>query len=263
MKRTGQTEIKFRTWGGKRKGAGRKRRSRRKVAHRRREDFAKEHPSHITLRFIDGLPSMRRAKTFKAIRAAMFVAMKHQGFRIVHLSIQGNHIHMICEASDRNVLARGVKGFKISAAKKLNKVLGRDGSIFADRYHCEVLRTPTQVRNAICYCLNNWRRHGEDRKATVRVDHFSTGYWFHGWKERGPLTEEPSGEEVLPSCKPHTWLLKDGWKRSKCGSCAGSKDQAGRVPGDDLIYCSGCTGRAARRSSFSARRSSISSHRAS
>ena len=213
MKRTGQTEIKFRTWGGKRKGAGRKRSGRRKVAHRRREDFAKCYPSHVTLRFIDSLPSMRRRKTFKAIRAAMYVAMKHQGFRIVHLSIQSNHVHLICEATDRTAMARGIQGFKISAAKKLNKVLGRKGTIFAERYHAELLTTPTQVRNAICYCLNNWRRHGEDRKATVRVDHYSTGYWFHGWKERGPLMEEPSGEEVLPSCKPQTWLLKDGWER--------------------------------------------------
>ena len=214
MKRTGQTEIVFKTWGGKRKGAGRKRAGRRKVAHRRRVEFADRFPSHITLRFIDGLPSMRRRKTFKAIRAAMYVAMKHPGFRIVHLSIQGNHLHLICEADDRHALARGVQGFKISAAKKLNSVLARKGSIFADRYHAEVLWTPTQVRNAICYVLNNWRRHGEDRKTTVRVDHFSTGYWFHGWKERGPLEGVPSGEEVLPSCKPQTWLLQDGWRKA-------------------------------------------------
>jgi hypothetical protein len=100
----------------------------------------------------------------------------------------------------------------VSAARKLNHVLGRTGTIFAERYHQELLATPTQVRNAICYCLNNWRRHGEDRGATVRVDHFSTGCWFHGWKERGPLTEEPA-EEVLPSATPRTWLLRDGWKR--------------------------------------------------
>jgi hypothetical protein len=120
---------------------------------------------------------------------------------------------MICEANDRTAMARGVQGFKISAAKKLNKVLGREGTIFEDRYHSEILETPTQVRNALAYVLNNWRKHSEDRGATVRVDHFSTGYWFHGWKERGPLTEEPP-EEVLPSRKAHTWLLQDGWRKA-------------------------------------------------
>ena len=214
MKATGQIELEFRTWGGKRRRAGRKVKGRRKVAHRRRLEFASRYPSHITLRFIDGLPSMRRGKAFKAVRAAMYVAMAHQGFRIVHLSIQRNHIHMICEADDRLALARGVQSFKISAAKRLNKMLGRDGTIFADRYHSEILRTPTQVRNAICYVLNNWRRHGEDRGATIRVDHFSTGYWFHGWKERGPLESVPSDVEVLPSCKAQTWLLEDGWRKA-------------------------------------------------
>jgi REP element-mobilizing transposase RayT len=214
MRRSGQLEIEFETWGGKRRGSGGKRRGRRMVPHRRREGFASRYPSHITLRFIDGVPTMRRDKAFRAIRAAMYVVMKHAGFRIVHLSIQRNHVHMICEASDRTALARGIQGFKISAARKLNKVLGRNGSIFADRYHAELLTTPMQVRNAICYCLNNWRRHGEDRGATVRVDHFSTGYWFDGWKERGPLQHVPSGAEILPSCRAQTWLLDRGFRKA-------------------------------------------------
>ena len=208
----GQVELVFNRRGGRRKGAGRKRTGRKKVAHTTRPEFAKRFPSHVTLRFIDGLPTMRRRKAMKAIRAAMFVVMPRTDFRIVHLSIQGNHVHLICEAEGRAALSRGMKAFKISAAKRLNKVLGREGTIFADRYHSEVLTTPTQVRNAICYCLNNWRKHGEDRRATVRVDHFSTGYFFHGWKERGPL--EHTSEDLLPSATPQTWLLTKGFRKA-------------------------------------------------
>jgi REP element-mobilizing transposase RayT len=213
MRRVGQIEIEFKTWGGRRRNAGRKRNGRRKVAHRRRVDFASRHPSHVTLRFIDGLPSMRRRKAFQVIRAAMYDVMPREDFRIVHLSIQGNHIHLICEANDRDALARGMKAFKTSVTKKLNIALGRGGTVWADRYHVEVLTMPTQVRNALCYVLNNWRRHGVDRGATVRVDHFSTGYFFHGWKERGPLAVDPSDHDLLPSATAQTRLIKDGWKR--------------------------------------------------
>jgi REP element-mobilizing transposase RayT len=210
----GQVELVFNKRGGRREGAGRKRRGRKRVSHASRPDFPSRFPTHITMRFLDGLPTMRRRKAFKVIRATMFKVMeKHAEFRIVHLTIQGNHVHMVCEASGKTALARGVQGFKISAGKCLNKMLGREGKLWADRYHSELLTTPTQVRNAICYVLNNWRRHGVDRGATVRVDHFSTGYFFHGWKERGPIEHVPDGYELLPSARPRTWLLKDGWKR--------------------------------------------------
>jgi putative transposase len=140
-------------------------------------------------------------------------AAKRGDFRIVQLSIQGNHIHMVCEADSRIALSRGMAGFKISAAKKLNKVRGRSGEVFADRYHEEPLTTPAQVRNCLAYVMNNWRRHGEDRDATSRVDPYSTGMWFTGWAEMQFTV--PDALEVLPSTPARTWLLNGGWQ--KCG----------------------------------------------
>src|SRR5688572_11795334 len=89
----GQVMIEFRTWGGRRKGAGRKRRGRKRVSHRTRPELAKTFPTHVTLRFVDGLPTMRRRKTFRAIRGAMLKVLPREDFRIVHMSIQGNHLH--------------------------------------------------------------------------------------------------------------------------------------------------------------------------
>jgi hypothetical protein len=40
--------------------------------------------------------------------------------------------------------------------------------VFPDRYHERVLASPRQCRNAICYVLNNFRRHGEDRVGPAR-----------------------------------------------------------------------------------------------
>ena len=173
------------------------------------------HPVHVTLRFIDGLPTMRRRDAFRAIRAAMLVVLPRQDFRLVHLSIQSNHLHILCEAAGTTALSRGMQAFKISATRKLNKVLGRTGTVFADRYHEEIITTPTQMRAALCYVMNNWRRHGEDRGTTVRVDPFATGMHFRGWKERDipPVLVIPDGVEILPSSTPQTWLLNEGWQR--------------------------------------------------
>ena len=216
-KRHVQTEIVFKKWGGARKGAGRKRRGpRRQVPHLRREDFNPNHPLHVTLRVLDEVGRLRRRDAFHAVRKSMLVVAARENFRIVHLSIQGNHIHVVCEAQSRRALSSAMIAFKTAAARLLNRSVGRTGRVFADRYHVEVLTTPTQVRNAIAYCLNNWRKHREDRGATYRVDPYSTGIYFRGWKETDipKVLVIPPSAVVLPYREPRTWLLAEGWKRA-------------------------------------------------
>jgi hypothetical protein len=142
------------------------------------------------------------------------VAARSEEFRVVHVSIQGNHLHLICEAAHRTALTRGVQAFKIAFAKRLNKGLGRRGAVFEDRYHEEVLITPTQVRRCISYVLNNWRKHGFAAGATVVLDPYSTARHFTGWQEQSLLVARPRTEtDLLPGCRPRTWLLREGWRR--------------------------------------------------
>jgi putative transposase len=170
-----QVELRSSRRGGKRRGAGRKRRSvRRRVPHRRRPVLSRHNPLHVTLRVLDGVGRLRCRKGFGVVRAVMLlVARTRTGFRIIDLSIQGNHLHLVCEADDKEALRAGIAAFKISFARRLNRAFERRGAVFADRYHTEVLTCPRQVRNAVSYVLNNWRKHHEDRHAPTRVDPFS------------------------------------------------------------------------------------------
>ncbi len=92
--------------------------------------------------------------------------------------------------------------------------------MFSDRYHARVLRSPRQVRNAVRYVLNNWRRHHEDQGIETMfwdVDYFSSGVSFTGWKELQGTTYVPEvqvGYAQLPVCSPRTWLLSVGWERA-------------------------------------------------
>jgi hypothetical protein len=79
-------------------------------------------------------------------------------------------------------------------AKALNKRLGRKGPVFAHRFHLHVLRTKTEVRNAVQYVLRNAERHGlhdawpgrggPDSLGLPRPDPLSTAVWFPYWAER-------------------------------------------------------------------------------
>jgi putative transposase len=212
-KRHVQVELEFVRHGGRRVGAGRKRTAARpRVPHTRRPDLDPRHPIHVTLRVLDSVGMLRRRAAFKVVRSVMVDMLGRDDLRIVDLSIQSNHIHLICEAASREALSAGMKSFKIATARRLNRTLGREGFVFADRYHAESLTCPRQVRAAIAYVLNNWRRHREDRFAKRVVDEFSTGMWFNGWKEA--RIDVPPGLELLPRREPRTWLLSVGWKKA-------------------------------------------------
>jgi REP element-mobilizing transposase RayT len=122
-----QTAFVFRTWGGKRKGAGRPKKGRGGVSHLRRPTLSVHHPVHVTLRCVTGLPSLRRRQLRKVIFRAFGAGSERFGFRLVHFSVQSNHVHLICEADDARALARGMQGLSIRLAKGLNRGAKRFG----------------------------------------------------------------------------------------------------------------------------------------
>ncbi|HEX7842372.1 MAG TPA: transposase [Kofleriaceae bacterium] len=235
QKRHVQVEL-FRR-GGKRRGAGRKpKRARAGEGHDARPEFKPCHTLHIVMRVVPVVGSLRRRKMYKAMRDATITAALRERFRIVHMSIQRTHVHMLVEAEHRAALARGMQGFQISAARNINTALGdgvrrRRGKVFADRYHLEVITSPTRARRAIAYVLSNWRKHGEDREglpSTWLVDPFSSGILFPDWKEledKAWMWQIRATYDPLVVRRPQSWLLSEGWK------LAGGAISARDVPG--------------------------------
>ena len=136
-KRGGQQEL-FRR-GGKRRGAGRKPKGPRGgERHAARPDFKPYHPLHVVMRVAPEVGSLRRRAMYKAMRDATITAALRERFRIVHISLQRNHVHLLVEAEHKAALARGMQGFTISAARDINTAMRdgkrrRCGKVFADR----------------------------------------------------------------------------------------------------------------------------------
>jgi putative transposase len=223
----------FKKRGGKRRGAGRPPKgSRAGSPHKQRPFLHARYPVHVTLRVVEAVGNLRRRCVYEAIRDATLTTARREDFRIVHVSIQRTHVHLVVEADDRAALASGMQGFQISAAKHLNAAISkgkpgprRRGTVFPDRYHARIITSPRQARHAISYCLGNWRKHQEDLRAPMSgwtIDWFSSAVTFPGWAEdgdqpflwRGPATYDP-----LFVRQPRTWLLREGWKKAGAISC--------------------------------------------
>ena len=208
-RRVRQRTFDLLRWGGAREGAGRKRKPGAGMPHDKRPELPRPLPVHVTLRLEEGLGSLRESKAFAAVRKAFAGGREKSGFRLVHYGVMGNHIHLVVEADDRSSLAEGIRALNIRLARGLNKVWQRMGRVFADRYHDHVLETPKEVRNALCYVLNNARKH-DLRIAPGMPDPFSSGDTFDGWIQ-GQGDAEPSSRGLV--ARATTWLLRKGWRR--------------------------------------------------
>ena len=232
--------------GRKREGSAEQRRGKKRLGrpkkpgakqrHAKRVAFGKPRALHITLRIERTIGSLRKRACYTAVRRAAITLLPHEECRIVHLSIQRTHLHLLVESDTSAALSSGMQAFQISAAKHLNSAVSRAGSwwerrrmasppqrrkgrVFADRYHARMITSPAQARREIAYVLNNWRKHGEDRRDIARtwqIDPFATGWCFDGWRERG---DAPFAWKVrdtydpIPVWLPKTWLLREGWRR--------------------------------------------------
>jgi putative transposase len=210
------------SWGGKRAGAGRKRLAPRpSVPHRARPQHASAHPVHVTLR--SQFRPLRSQHVFPTVALAIGGATRRspRSFRVLHFSVQHDHVHLVVEASSKRALSAGVRSVSIRIARSVNKLVFRRGRFWADRWHGRALTSPRAVRNALVYVLANFRKHAPSR-LSAGTDAFSSAVHFDGWCGFSSNAEPPrAGPElharmarwvhVSPS---KTWLGSTGWKRA-------------------------------------------------
>lgn len=217
-----KTQLRFDAvdgWGGKRKGAGKPNRSGLR-GHTSRPKIDARKPLHITMKVRKGVASLRSRDFLKQFTFALKRA-RHFGLNVNQYSVLHDHIHLIVEARGNAELTKGMK----SLGGRLGKVIGRlslgRGSVFKERFHLHVLRSPTEVRNALSYVLLNQARH---RKLIDYLDEFSSARYFRDWmalllgKFAPLLRDEIAGvrNRELPEylCASRSWLGRTGWHKA-------------------------------------------------
>ena len=130
---------------------------------------------------------------FREVRAGLSAGAARAGFRLIHFSVQGNHLHLVVEAADKVALSRGMQGLAVRIARAVNRAAERTGRVFADHYFARELKTPAEVRRAVRYVLDNRMLHG---RLQPQADTCAS---------------------AAPLIQPRTWLLTVGWLRSRAG----------------------------------------------
>jgi hypothetical protein len=116
-----------------------------------------------------------------------------------------------------------MQALSIRLAKRLNRLFARKGRVFADRFHVRSLKTPLEVRRALAYVLNNFRRHVDAERPSLPLsfrDPCSSAHWFEGWDPEWiyvPPDPRALGDpfsDLDPGVvAPRSFLLRRGWRR--------------------------------------------------
>lgn len=202
-----QLELPAKGRGGSRPGAGRPKKPDAQVPHVARKPQGPNRVFHVTVRLKDHVWNLRSARSAEVLRDALEKGKERFGLRVIHFSVQGNHLHLIVEAHDAKSLSRGMKGLNVRIARGMNKLMQRRGAVVADRFHSRHLATPREVRNALVYVLQNARHHHGDEAPPFDI--YSSAAYFDGWTI--PCDFPPAR---VPTVVPASlWLLTTGWRR--------------------------------------------------
>ena len=180
---------------------------------RARPKFKGVTPVHVTVRVRNGLRSLRSRALVREIKKSFAKAFERGDFRLLHYSIQSDHVHLIVEASDQDALGSGMKSINCRIARAVQRVFGVTDRIMLGSYHAHLLKTPQQVRRALAYVLMNVRKHWSQKHGEppnrVQIDEASSARWFEGFTRELPA--DRTGEREVGH--PRSWLLTLGWKQ--------------------------------------------------
>jgi hypothetical protein len=154
-------------------------------------------PLHVTLKMERVVWNLRSRRSFRIVERALFSI--GQFANVCHFSVQGDHIHLLVEATNKRALSSAMRSLGVRIARGMNRLMSRRGRVVAHRYHARALRTPSEVRRARRYVLGNYAKHARDAGRSVTHNYV-----------------DPYSSAALASlAAPRTWLLRIGWRRGR------------------------------------------------
>jgi REP element-mobilizing transposase RayT len=140
------------------KGAGRPAIHDRGIRHIARDEIKRLTPLHLTIKIEKNKAGLKN----KAVLKAMHTSLKKArliGLRILHYTLEYDHVHMLVEVDNNEILTMGMQSFGISFSKGINKIKKLKGKVFKTRYHFRKLKTPSELKNVLNYILGNSVKH--------------------------------------------------------------------------------------------------------
>jgi hypothetical protein len=160
------------------------------IRHTEHEEITRRRPLHLTIKLIRA--DIQTKIILKALRHAIARA-RLQGLKIIHYSLEHDHIHLYAESSDNKILGKGMKALGVSLVKKINITFKRRGTCYKTRYHLRILRSVSEVKNVINYILKNGIKH---KRTNSVIDPYNSALVLHDFRIVG-MKVKPADNQIV------------------------------------------------------------------
>lgn len=140
------------------------------IRHTRRFRLEKPSSLHLTVKVRNNKADIQSKRILKALHYAIKRA-RLKGLRVVHYTLEYNHVHLLVESVDNKILHKGMQAFGITIAKAINKIKKTKGTVYKNRYHLRLINSPKQLKNALHYIFSNGIKH---KRTKSRIDLFNS-----------------------------------------------------------------------------------------
>ena len=146
------------------------------IRHRKREEIKRARPLHLTIKL--NRAQMQNKMILKHLKHSIKRG-RLKGLRIIHFSLQNDHVHLYAESESNLILTQGMKALGVSFAKRINKHFKTKGQVYKTRFHLRVLRSASEAKNVINYILKNGVKHNRTKSF---IDSYSSWVVLHDFK---------------------------------------------------------------------------------
>ena len=109
---------------------------------------------HLTKRVVVGLPGLRRPDVMRLFRELVEDA-RSRGVRTVLFAMMNNHLHWVVVPRSAEALRDATRYVFGRFARRLNRLLGRRGKVFVERYWSSCCRSVSHAWQVLGYVLRN------------------------------------------------------------------------------------------------------------
>ena len=141
------------------KGAGRPRVHDPGIAHRSRPFLERASSLHLTIKVKAIKAEMKNKAVLSMLKRAILNARK-KGLKIIHYSLEFDHVHLLVEADDNAELAIGMQSFGVTLSKAINRMRKMKGAVYKHRYHFRQISSSRELKYVMKYIFSNGVKHG-------------------------------------------------------------------------------------------------------
>ena len=152
------------------KCAGRPAKNDKGIRHIKREIIHRPTSLHLTIKVRENKADIKSKRILKALHHAILRA-RLKGLRIIHYTLEYNHVHLLVEASENKILQRGMLALGISFSKAINKFKCLKGAVYKHRYHFRKINSSRELKNVLHYIFHNGIHH---KRTKSLIDPFNS-----------------------------------------------------------------------------------------